>query len=106
MMENEEITARLIQADEQIKTLFQRLAKVEQTSDMLSELTASVKVLATNMQHMADEQKQQGERLAKLEKAPADDFNHYKRLIIGCVVTGILGAVVGAVIGLILKSGI
>ena len=42
-------------------------------------------------------------RLAFVEQTPAEDMRYYKRLIIGCITTGIIGAILGAVAALILK---
>lgn len=64
----------------------------------LTELTISVKTLATNMEYMAKEQQKQGERLERLEHEPADNYKHYKRLVIGCVLTTIMGALLGAIL--------
>ena len=50
---------------------------------------------------MLDEQKEQGERLKKLETEPADNAKYYKRTIISCVITTVLGGILGALIALL-----
>ena len=40
-----------------------------------------------------------------LKEAPMDSFNYYKRTIISCIITTILGALIGAGISLILLKG-
>ena len=78
------------------------MAKSEEQQATLNKLASSVDVLAVNMKHMADEQKSQREHIERLEKEPAEEFKHYKRLIIGCVITTIIGAVVGAILATVL----
>ena len=51
---------------------------------------------------MLREQRHQGERLERLEQSPGEDYKYYKRLVIGCVITGIIGAVLGAVFAIII----
>ena len=101
-MTNEEIAVKFEDHEHEIKSLKHRMAKCEEQQTTLQKLASSVDVLAVNMKHMADEQKSQREHIEKLEKEPAEDYKHYKRLIIGCVITGIIGAVLGAVMATIL----
>lgn len=102
-MTNEEIAVRLENHEQEIKSLKHRMTEREEREKSLSDLTTSVKTLAVNMEYMAKEQQKQGERLEKLEHAPADDFKYYKRLIIGCILTTVVGAGIGAVLAIILR---
>lgn len=97
-MTNEEIAVRLENHEQEIKSLKHRMDEQEGKDKTLTELTISVKTLATNMEYMAKEQQKQGERLERLEHEPADNYKHYKRLVIGCVLTTILGALLGAIL--------
>lgn len=101
-MTAEEIAVKFEDHEHEIKSLKHRMAKCEEQQTTLSRLASSVDVLAVNMQHMAEEQKKQGEHIEKLEKEPAEDFKHYKRLVVGCVITTVLGAVMGAALALII----
>lgn len=101
-MTTEDIAVKFEDHEHEIKSLKHRVNKCEEQQSTLNKLANSVDVLAVNMKHMADEQKRQCEHIEKLEKEPAEDFKHYKRLVIGCVITTILGAVIGAVITSIL----
>lgn len=101
-MTTEEIAVRFEDHEHEIKSLKHRMTKCEEQQSTLSKLASSVDVLAVNMKHMADEQKRQCEHIEKLEKEPAEEFKHYKRLIIGCVITTIIGAVVGAILATVL----
>lgn len=97
-MTNEEIAVRLENHEQEIKSLKHRMDEQEGKDKTLTELTISVKTLATNMEYMAKEQQKQGERLERLEHEPADNYKHYKRLVIGCVLTTIMGALLGAIL--------
>lgn len=97
-MTNEDIAVRLENHEQEIKSLKHRMDEQEGKDKTLAELTISVKTLATNMEYMAKEQQKQGERLERLEHEPADNYKHYKRLVIGCVLTTIMGALLGAIL--------
>lgn len=97
-MTNEDIAVRLENHEQEIKSLKHRMDEQEGKDKTLTELTISVKTLATNMEYMAKEQQKQGERLERLEHEPADNYKHYKRLVIGCVLTTIMGALLGAIL--------
>ena len=101
-MTNEEIAVKFENHEQEIKSLKHRMENCEEEQGVLHKLVNAVDVLAVNMKHMADEQKKQGEHIEKLENEPKEDFKHYKRLIIGCVVTTVVGAVLGAVLTTIL----
>ena len=101
-MTHEEIAVKFEDHEHEIKSLKYRVTKCEEQNNTLNKLVNSVDVLAVNMKHMADEQKSQREHIERLEKEPAEEFKHYKRLIIGCVITTIVGAVIGAVLTAIL----
>ena len=101
-MTNEEIAVKFEDHEHEIKSLKHRMNKCEEEQSTLNKLANSVDVLAVNMKHMADEQKRQCEHIEKLEKEPAEEYKHYKRLVFGCVITTILGAVVGAALAVIL----
>ncbi len=102
MMTTEEIAVKFEDHEHEIKSLKHRVARCEEQQATLSKLASSVDVLAVNMKHMAEEQKRQCEHIEKLEKEPAEEYKHYKRLVIGCIITTILGAVFGAMLAIIL----
>lgn len=78
-----------------------RIEALESGQKSINELTQSVKVLAVNMEHMLNEQKEQGERLKKLEAEPAETAKYYRKTIISCVITAVISAIVTAVIALL-----
>ena len=102
-MSNEEIAVQIEHHRNEIESLKHRMKDCEEQQCAFAQLVRSVDRLALNMEYMAKEQQKQGERLASLEHEPTEDFRHYKRLIIGCFITGVLSATVTAVLSLILK---
>lgn len=110
-MTNEEIAVRLEHDRNEIDSLKHRMKKCEEQTGLLNKLVASTDKLALSMEYMAKEQKKQGERLEKqgeklekLEHEPAEDYKHYKRVILGCIITGVASALLGAIFTLIIKG--
>ena len=110
-MTNEEIAVKIQHHEDEIHSLKHRVKDCEEQQGLLNRLVNSTDRLAVNMEYMAKEQKKQGdrlekqnERLDKLEHEPAEDFKHYKKVVIGCIITGVLGALIGAVLTLIIKG--
>lgn len=101
-MTDEAIAVRLENHEQEIKSLKHRMDEREEKDKTLSELTTSVRTLAVNMEYMAKEQQKQGERLERLEHEPTDEYKHYKRLIIGCIITTVIGTVLCAILANVL----
>lgn len=102
-MTSEEMAVHLAEHGKEIGSLKHRMDECEKDKEQLFGIVKSIERLAVNMEHMAHEQQKQGERLEALEHEPIDAFKHYKRLVIGCIITTVLGALIGAGIALILK---
>ena len=110
-MTTEEVAVELEHHRNEISSLKHRMNKCEEQTDLLNRLVNSTDKLALNMEYMAKEQQKQGaslekqsQRLEKLEHEPADDFKHYKKVVIGCIITGVLSALIGAIFTLIIKG--
>lgn len=98
-MVNEEVAVTLAKHDKDIKSLEHRMSDVEETQKNISDLTASVRELTINLQHMVEEQKRQSERLTKLEDEPLEKSKTIKTILLSAAVTGIVSIIVGIVIG-------
>lgn len=94
---------KIIQLDSEVKSTKRRVSALEKQLVVTQDLTVSVNKLAVNMDNMCKEQVKQGERLDKMERAPLEDAKYYKRQIVSCIITTVVGAIVGAVLCLILK---
>ncbi len=85
----------------EISALGRRLDDCERESRSIAQLAHSVDKLALNMERMLAEQTAQGVRLAHLESEPAENYKYYKKLIAGCLISGVLCGVLGALLSLI-----
>lgn len=68
----------------------ERLSALEKSAEQINSLCISVERLATNMEHMLAEQKEQGAKLEKLEDKDGDMW----RKVISHTVTAIISIVV------------
>ena len=73
--------------DSRINELYHRVKAQEQQTKVISEISLNVRELAVTMKGMLGEQKSQGERITKLEKAP---LTRYEKIIFS-VFSALLG---------------
>lgn len=67
-----------------------RIELIEQKQAQISELVASVKVLAANVESIAKEINEQGIRLKEIEGKPAKRWE----TVVSCIITGLIGAAI------------
>jgi len=96
-------TERLARLEAEDKNIFHQLDEIKAEVRDIRKLTAAVEKIADQMKNTSQKVDSIDRRLDTVERAPAEEFNHYKRLIINCIITGVLGAVTGAVLTLIIK---
>lgn len=75
-----------------------RIDKLEDSINQIQSISLSVEKLAINMQHMLEELKDQGCRLAKLENEPAEAWNKTKLTIVTAIVSGLAGVLISALL--------
>jgi len=97
-MTDEEIAVALKGHEHEIGSLKHRMKDVEREQVAIHDLVISVKELALNMQHMIEEQKEQGRRLEALEKEPIARLSQIKTAIITALATAVIGSIVGAIL--------
>lgn len=68
-----------------------RISELEDHIKEISQMTSAVERLATNMEHMAKEQKDQGERLKELESRDGKMW----RSIVSYIITAIISIILG-----------
>ena len=71
-----------------------RLSNLESAINQLSELITSVKILAVNVENIANEISEQGNRLKEIEGKPAKRWE----TVIGCIITAIITAAISFLI--------
>lgn len=96
-MTDEQIVIKLTEHEEEIKSLKHRMKNYDDEQKEQSKLLRVVDRLATNMENMAKEQQEMRKELDKLEQEPIEDYKHYKRTTIGCIITTILGLLIGLI---------
>ena len=93
--EHEEFAKRM---EEEHARQNKRITTLEDTVKQFTSLTISIEKMAINMENMLKEQKKQGERLDKIEIAPAEDFKQIKRTVATAIISTVVTAVVAACI--------
>ena len=86
--------AKCARMEDENKRQNERLKKLEDVVEKISEIAASVQLLAQNMDTMSKELARQCEGLKRLEEEPADKWKKLTWLI----VTGVGGAILGFVL--------
>ena len=82
-----EYMERIGRSDDRMRDFDRRLSKVEEFGDKLQSMAISLQGMVVTLQSMQAEQKEQGERLKKIEEEPGDTWKKVKWTIIACVVT-------------------
>ena len=99
-----DIEQKVVQHDEQIKTLFRRTDKMDVLLNQINSLAISIKELTTNQTQMLEQQKNLKEDVDKIKNKESNDAHDLKMTIIKCVITGVIGAILGAIFAMIFKS--
>lgn len=92
-MTTEEIAVTLTNHENRIKVSEHRIKDMEEAQKQIYELTISVKELAISVKSMVQEQKEQGERIDRLERVPAKKW----QLVSKTITTAVLSAIGGAI---------
>lgn len=100
-MTDEEIAVKLEGHEHEIGSLKHRMKNQEEQTKTIQDLVISVKELALNMRTMMEEQKDQGERLEKLEQEPAKRWKDSTKALFNAFLGAIGTAVAGGVIYLL-----
>ena len=83
--------AKLGAVDDENHRQNERLKKLEDVVEKISEIAASVQLLAQNVATMTKELERQGKRLEAIENEPADKWRKLTWLVITAVAGGIIG---------------
>lgn len=95
-MTDGEIKALFEKSDDENNRQNQRIGKLENQVEKITSLAMSIERMATSIEHMTDELKTQGIRIANLEQKPADRWEK--------IINAVLTAVVGVFIGWLIKG--
>lgn len=92
-----EYMERIGRSDDRMREFDRRLSKVEEFGEKLQSMAISLQGMVMTLQSMQAEQKEQGERLRKIEEEPADNWKKFTWTVFACVVTGIIGFVLAKI---------
>lgn len=81
-----------------------RIAVIEEDTKAIHKLTASIEKLVIQMQDMLSEQKEQGERIRRLEEEPGNTWDEVKKKAIDTVVGLVAGALATGLIYMIAQN--
>lgn len=70
-----------------------RILKLEDTTEKINELAMSTEKLASTMEKMLEEQKEQGKRIVKLEGRDGEKWRSVAKIVATAVISAVIGAV-------------
>lgn len=88
--EHEEFVRRM---EEEHKRQNKRLDLLEKQTEQITDIAMSTKELVISVKHMAEEQREQGNRLERLEGRDGEMW----RKVVGYVITAVIGILIGFV---------
>ncbi len=98
------IEEKVIKHDEQIKTLFNNVNKLESITIEINKLALSIEKIAINQTSMLEQQKALRKDVDEIKDQPIKDAHEIKMTVIKCIITGVLSAIVSALAVLIIKK--
>lgn len=99
-----ETETKVVQHDEQIKTLFNKVNRLENLTTEINKLAMNVEKIAINQTTMLEQQNSLKKDVEEIKEQPAKDAHDMKMTILKCIATGIIGALIGAILALIIKG--
>ena len=100
---DDSINGRISTLEANDRNIFHQLDEIKSDVRDIRRLTSAVEKVALQTENTANKVNSIDKRLAFVEQTPCEDMKYYKRIIIGCIITGIIGTVLGAVAALILR---
>lgn len=100
------VEAKVIEHDEQIKTLFNNQIRLEKVVDKINDLTVAIGKMTTIQQGLIDGQTKLKQDVEEIKTQPAKDAHDIKQKIIIAAVTCVTTAIVTVLITLLAKGGI
>ena len=99
------LETKVIQHDEQIKTLFNKTSKLEAVTTDINKLALSVEKLAINQSAMIEQQNELKKDVDEIKLQPAKDAHEIKQKVIIAVITFVATAVTSVLLTLLAKGG-
>jgi len=96
----EQVAIKLTEHENRIKVSEHRINDLEKQQENIQQLTLSVNKMAMNIEEMVKAQKNQGERLQKIEEEPTERWNSAKKTALTTVVSTVAGALATGLLAL------
>lgn len=102
-MSDQNLNERVSYLEAQDKNIFHQLDEIKEDVRDIKRLTVAVERIALQTKSTSEQVVGINERLDNLEQAPVEEAKYYKRVILSCIITGVLSLILGAVLSLIIK---
>ena len=99
----EKIVERIAKLEANDANIFHQLSEIKTEVKDIRRLTAAVEKIAVQTENITHKVDGIDARLDNVEKQSAEEYKHYKRVIVSCVITGIIGTIIGAIFALIMN---
>ena len=97
--------AKIIEHEEQIKTLFNNQSRLEKVVDKINDLTIAIGKMTTIQQGLIDGQNKLKKDVEEIKTQPAKDAHEVKQKVIIAIATCVATAITTAIITLLIKGG-
>lgn len=98
-----DLNERITYLEAQDQNIFHQLDEIKEDVRDIKRLTVAVERIALQTKATSEQVAGINERLGTLEQAPAEEAKYYKRVIVSCIVTGVISLILGTVLSLIFK---
>ncbi len=98
-----EIHERLAKLEADDKNIFHQLSEIKEEVKDIRRLTNAVEKIAQKTESIDSKVDDMGNRLLVVEREPAESFSHYKKLIIGAILTAAVSSVLANILSLVMK---
>ena len=94
---------RIAKCEANDSNIFHQLDEIKSEVKDIRKLTGAVEMMAEQMREVNTKVTKIENRMDEVDAEPRKNYQHYKRVIVDCVLTGIVGALLGAILVMILK---
>ena len=99
----EKIVERIAKLEANDANIFHQLSEIKTEVKDIRRLTTAVEKIAVQTENITHKVDGIDARLDNVEKQSVEEYKHYKRVIVSCVITGIIGTIIGAIFALIIN---
>ena len=95
-------TERIAKLEANDANIFHQLDEIKEDVKDIHRLTSAVEKIALRTESIEKKVDGLDGRIGSIEAEPGQNWRHYKRLVIGCILTGAVGAILGAILTMII----